>query len=158
MRTFMYLILGGILMSCTTLKSNKVDILTSTDLVGVWVQTGEVPAGREVCAGAIKVINPDHTFYLIWNTQGNNFESLDGRTTNKPFIGLQGTYELGKEDGEFRNYTEHIVKSTLHPTINRTNSELKYKMIDKNTLLLMYQLKETGSVGKEIWKRITPLK
>ncbi len=139
-RIFMYLILGGILMSCTTLESNKSDILTST------------------CAGAIKVINPDHTFYLIWNTQGNNFESLDGRTTDKPFIGLQGTYELGKKDGEFRSYTEHIVKSTLHPTVNGTDSELKYKMIDKNTLLLMYQLKGTGFVGKEIWKRITPLK
>ncbi len=156
-RIFMYLILVGFLMNYTALKAQSKDVMTSTDLVGVWVQTEEVPLGREVCAGAIKVINPDHTFYLIWNTQGKNFKSFDRRTTDKPFIGLHGTYKLGKKEGEFRSYTEHIIKSALHPSINDTDSELKYKMIDKNTLLLMYHLKETGGVGREVWKRVTPL-
>ncbi len=156
-RVFIYFILGSILMSCTSLKNNKSDMFTSTDLVGVWVQTGEVPLGREVCAGAIKVINPDHTFYLIWNTQGENFVSFDRRTTDKPFIGLHGTYKLGKKDGEFRSYTEHIIKSAFYSSVNGTESELKYKMIDKNTMLLMYHIKSSGEVGREVWKRITPL-
>ncbi|MBS9767259.1 MAG: DUF4488 domain-containing protein [Flavobacteriaceae bacterium] len=160
-KIFMYLVLSSILVSCATLKSNKVDVFSSADLVGVWGEISEIEKNgttHEVYTGMIKVINPNNTFYVILNCKGNPFRDLSGTIQNNPFIGLHGTYELGKKDGDFTSYTEHIVSHSLNPTLNGTDSELKYKMIDKNTLLLMYRIKSTGFVGREVWKRISPVK
>ncbi len=154
-RIFMYLILVSLLMSCGTYQ--KTNIIESNDLVGLWGMVKELPSGKTVYIGTIKVINPDKTFYLIWNSGGKPYKDLSGKTNNKPFIGLYGTYKFGKKEGSFTNYTEHIISHSLSATLDNTDSELKYKMIDKNTMLLMYHIKSSGEVGREVWKRITPL-
>ncbi len=159
-RVFIYFILGSVLMSCATLKNNKADIFASNDLVGVWGEVSENGQnGKTVYTGMMKIVNPDNTFYTILNCNGKPFRHLNGTLNNNPFIGLNGTYELGKKEGDFTSYTEHIVRHSLNPRLNGTDSELKYKMIDKNTLILMYRIKSTGFVGREVWKRIThPMK
>ncbi len=142
-KLFSLLIVGIFATSCIILPCSKTNIINSTNLVGVWGQVVETRSGQDVYTGVIKVINSDNTFYLIWNSRNN------------PQIGLYGTYTLNGAKG---SYTEHIMFHSLDHQLNGTDSELKYELIDENTLLLEFHLKKNGYMGREVWRRITPLK
>lgn len=113
------LILPNILLAQQHLPESK-------SLVGLWRQTlfvkGDNVEKTQIKTGNYKVINPDGTFYtfIIWGA-GNTNPVKDITT-----IGLYGTYKITSDS----TYTEHIVKHSIIPSMNNTDSQLKHKRID----------------------------
>lgn len=116
----------------------------SKNIVGVWNQLIVLPTGQKVTTGNYKVINADNTFYtmIVW--------ALNGRKDKPSTIGLYGTYSIDTDS----TYTEHIVESGVNPKMSNTNSQLKYKMLDENTLLIQFKNEATGKWMPEIWIRV----
>ncbi len=125
------------------IDDGKQHLATSKGLVGLWRQSGITEINgeiSEVLSGNYKVINPDGTFYtfITWGEK-------------KPTqIGLYGTYIITSDS----TYTEQIIQHGINPRMNGTSSELRYKMIDENTLLIEYKNEAINKWIPEIWRRV----
>jgi hypothetical protein len=116
----------------------------SKSMVGIWRQTGAMTTSGElvnVRTGIYKVINPDGTFYtfITWGADGSNAPTE---------IGLYGTYKITSDS----TCTEHIVKHATSPEMNGTDSFMKSKLVDENTLLVQWKSGERWV--KESWSRL----
>ena len=132
--------------SVTIAQTNQTHIPASETMVGIWRQTGLVnPSTGEmmpVVTQVYKVINTDKTFFTFITSVIN-----DPRSPS--VIGLYGTYEINTDS----TLVEHIVKHDLNPKMTGTSVELRYKMKDKNTLMLAWK-NTIGIWVNEIWTRL----
>ncbi len=141
--------------SCTslqksTVKENKFSIITSNSLVGIWNQVMPISKDKILKSGNFKFINPDGTFYLMM-VESNDKNAFSNLPTS---ISMYGTYEVTSEN----TLTEHIRKHLLNPKMTGTQSELKYKMLTDDQLLIKYKNPVTGKWIPELWIRIKPYK
>lgn len=122
---------------------DKRHLPASTGLVGMWRQSGAIDSNGtiiEIPSGNYKVINPDGTFYtfIVWGEK---------RPTQ---IGLYGTYTITSDS----TYTEKIIKHGINPRMSGTSSELRYRFLDENLLLLEYKNEALNRWIPEIWRRV----
>lgn len=116
----------------------------SESLPGVWNQIYITPNGNRIPTGNYKFLNTDGTFYsmVVWGLNGGN---------NRPStIGMYGTYSITSDS----TYTEHIKVHGMNPAISNTSSQLKYQLLDKNTLLIKYRNETLNRWIPEIWTRV----
>ncbi|MBD8487842.1 DUF4488 domain-containing protein [Echinicola sp. CAU 1574] len=101
--------------------------------------TGEI---INVTSGNYKVYNPDNTYYTFVAWEKDN-------TPQETTIGQYGTYNITSDS----TLTEHIIKHILSPNMNDKNSSLRYEMIDKNNILIKWQVDNQNWVA-ERWSRL----
>ena len=127
---FTFLIL--ILFLQSNAQTEQTHIPASKSIVGIWRQTGFVnPNNGEtvtVLTGNYKLINPDGT-YFTFVTWGSN-DPINGTT-----IGKYGTYEVKSDE----LMVEHTIKHVIVPSLSGKSGEVKYKLIDENTLMMAWQ-------------------
>tara|TARA_R110002049_G_scaffold292003_2_gene476182 strand:- start:1307 stop:1759 length:453 start_codon:yes stop_codon:yes gene_type:complete len=127
-------------------QTEQTHLPASTSVVGIWRQTGVVNpstgAYMGLLSGNYKVINPDGTYFTFvsWGTK----DPKKGTT-----IGQYGTYEI-KSDSTF---VEHITKHTIDPKLNGTSGLLKYKLVDKKTLMVAWKNSNEIWINEE-WTRL----
>ena len=122
----------------------------SQGLHGIW-NLSEVlrPNGNSVKVrpGTFKIINKDGTVYTLFaGLRHNDIEILP------PHIGFYGTYQEVTDS----TFTETTVQNFQSPGVSGVKTELKYKLIDSNTLHSFYRPEGSdGSWMGEVWKRVT---
>ncbi len=133
--------MATVLVSCSSLlsKSKVENMATSESLVGVWRQMSVGFGGKMAPTGNYKFLNTDKTFYsmVVWGTF-------------KPStIMMYGNYKTTSDS----TYIEDIVGHS-NSKMSGTKSLLKYKLLDKNTLLIQYKNESLNKWIPEIWKRV----
>ncbi len=120
-------------------KSEVENMAVSESLVGVWRQMSIGLDGTPIPTGNYKFLNTDDTFYsmVFWG-------SFKPST-----IMMYGNYEITSDS----TYVESIVEHS-NSKMSGTKSLLKYKLLDKNTLLLQYKNDVQNKWIPEIWKRV----
>ncbi len=119
----------------------------SDGLPGMWRQVvlrnvdGEV---TEAPTGNYKVLNKDNTFYtfVVWSSG----KQADLPTT----IGFYGNYTITSDS----TFTEKIIEHTLNPAMSGTESELRFRFADPNTLVQYYKLQHSNQWIPELWRRV----
>lgn len=141
----------SLLMSVLTFSQKKNNILESEGLVGFWQQavamknelTGELTFEY---MGNYKVINPDGSFFAFFVIPDKVFRG--NRTVPNTIMNVYGTYEMTSDS----TFTEHIIHHSSPKYIN-TNSVLRFKHKDKNTLVQEFK-NDNNDWVPEIWKRV----
>lgn len=115
----------------------------SKGLEGVWRLTQAMDRSGalvEVNTGSFKIMNYDGTFYA--------FTTWSGKAP--AMMTLYGSYTITSDS----TCIEKIVQSGVNSAMNGTTSEIRYKLIDENTLHSEYKNEVTGIWIPEVWKRV----
>ncbi len=132
----------GICKKRSTSPKQTTHMMESKSLIGVWQQAiaGQPSIGNAYIQkiGNYKVINADNTMYTLFERG----ESL--------VIGLYGTYEMTSDS----TLTEKIIKHGQNPSMSGSESKLRYKMIDDNTMASQYFNSVINVWMPEIWVRV----
>ncbi len=139
--TLLVVVMITFLVSCSSpLNKSKVEnMVVSKSLIGVWRQMSVGLDGKLIPTGNYKFLNTDKTFYsmVFWG-------SFKPST-----IMMYGNYNITSDS----TYVESIVKHN-NTKMSGTESELKYKLLDTNTLLIQYKNEVLNKWIPEIWKRV----
>ncbi|GGF78830.1 DUF4488 domain-containing protein [Wenyingzhuangia marina] len=130
--------------SCSSIKKTKTEkthLPISKSLVGLWRQT--IPIIKDgkttnLLTPHYKSINTDGTYYTF-NAPGN------GNTK----IIQYGSYEITSDN----TYIEHVITNSAVPTMSNQDSSIKFKLVDENTLIINWKLKDQRG-GTEKWTRV----
>jgi hypothetical protein len=134
------LMIAALFVSCGMFKktsdnSKKIThMIESKSMVGVWLQSGENLKNK----GNYKIINADNTVY-----------TLCGETWELVF-GFYGTYQMTSDS----TFTEKIIKHNLNPSMSGSESKLRFKMIDENTMAVYCFNSVLDIWEPEIWIRV----
>ncbi len=121
--------------SFTTGEKEPQNMAVSKSFVGIWRQLNF----KGQMTGNYKFVNPDGTFY-----------SMVVFGAFKPsMIMMYGNYKITSDS----TYTEHIIGHTKS-FLRNTDSKLKYKLLDENTLLIQYKNTEIDRWIPEKWVRV----
>lgn len=117
-------------------------MIESKSMVGVWQQSGasikNVKSAPLVLMGNYKMINADSTFFTIMG-YGTKFSCT-----------FYGTYQMTSDS----TYTEKIIKHRKDPSMSGSDSKLRFKLIDENTMALEYFDTLHERWVPEIWVRV----
>jgi len=142
----------------TLLLNAQNKLVESNSIVGIWRQV--IPLDTKVSDAEFfktnnyKVINTDGSYFTLLTTGSelvklNETKVIEQSVTN---IGHYGTYTNLSEN----SYSENIIRHGLKSDMNETSSEMRYDFLDKNTLLLKYNIGDKWI--PELWKRVTLVK
>lgn len=130
-------------------------LIESESIIGVWRQVIVRPSAdgktHVFKTGNYKVVNADGTYFTLI-TWGSRAVTKNGKTTIERSVtnlGHFGTYTNLKDS----SFTEHIVKHGVNPKMSGTTSELRYKMIDRNTVIIKYKNGNYQWIP-ETWQRV----
>ena len=139
---------AALFVSCGMFKktSNSSEQITSMmeskSLLGVWQQAiaGQPSTGKTYIQKVknYKVLNADNTIYTLFDKGGNLV------------IGLYGSYEMTSDS----TFTEKIIKHGQNPGMSGSESQLRFKMIDDNTIALQYYNSVIKVWIPEVWVRV----
>ena len=142
------LMIAALFVSCGMFKktsdnSKKIThMIESKSMVGVWLQSGadlkNVRDDSIMKKGNYKIINADNTVY-----------TLCGETWELVF-GFYGTYQMTSDS----TFTEKIIKHNLNPSMSGSESKLRFKMIDENTMAVYCFNSVLDIWEPEIWIRV----
>ncbi len=130
--------------SCGVTKQEQTKtLLTSKSLVGVWNQVMPTDKENEVMlSGIFKFINPDKTFYMMMSSFGDD-------VVYPSVIRMYGRYEVTSKDTLIEYVDDHF-----NPQIIGSKSELKYELLDDDTLKIKYKNTVTQTWITEFWIRV----
>lgn len=141
-------ILTVALMVVTCIAFAQKDLIESKSLVGIWQMQGmrntEDGKTQLVRLGNYKVLNKDGTFYAFAITNND-------LTTN---VSICGSFKITSDS----TYTESVIAHYTSPEMNNSESKMRYKFIDKDTLVLEYYNNAIKRWIPEVWVRVTPRK
>ncbi len=130
--------------SCGVTKQEQTKtLLSSNSLVGVWNQV--IPTDKDdevVLTGIFKFINPDKTFYMMMSSFGDD-------VVHPAVIRMYGHYEITSKDTLIEYVDDHFI-----PQIIGSKSELKYELLDDDTLKIKYKNTVTQTWITEFWIRV----
>lgn len=136
------------LMVVTCMAFAQKDLIESKSLVGIWQMQGtrNTADGKTqlVRLGNYKVLNTDNTFYAFAITNND-------LTTN---VSICGSFKITSDS----TYTESVIRHYTSPEMNNSESKMRYKFIDKDTLVLEYYNDANKRWIPEVWVRVTPRK
>jgi len=141
-------ILTVALMVVTCMAFAQKDLVESKSLIGIWqqAQVNKISDGQSkiIKTPIYKVLNADKTFYcfLINNNELN---------TN---ISHFGSYEITSDS----TFTESVTRHYTSPSMDNSVSQMRFKLLDENTLLMQYYNSVNKQWVPEIWVRVTPRK
>lgn len=138
------------LMVITSMTFAQKDLVESKSLVGIWQQAqvdNSSPDGQTKIFNVptYKVLKEDMTFYCF---SINNFNNLNSNVTH------WGTYKITSDS----TFTESVIKHYAFPDLDNSESLMRYKLLDENTLLMQYYNSVNKQWVPEIWKRVAPRK
>ena len=136
------------LMIVTCMAFAQKDLIESKSLVGIW-QQARVTQSRDgnvkiVKATVYKVLNADKSFYCISITNND-------LTTN---VSICGSFKITSDS----TYTESVTRHYTSPSMDNSESQMRFKLLDENTLLMQYYNEANKVWIPEIWVRVTPRK
>jgi len=141
-------ILTVALMVVTCMAFAQKDLVESKSLIGIWqqAQVNKISDGQSkiIKTPIYKVLNADKTFYcfLINNNELN---------TN---ISHFGSYEITSDS----TFTESVTRHYTSPSMDNSVSQMRFKLLDENTLLMQYYNDANKVWVPEVWLRVTPRK
>ncbi|MDO3693315.1 DUF4488 domain-containing protein [Wenyingzhuangia sp. chi5] len=129
------------LICCSSKKNSETDnthIIESKSMVGFWRQTGVTSNGKtyDRLTSNYKMINDDGSYFTFITWPKNTS------------IGHYGSYEITSDS----TLTEHIVLH-MNPELNGTDQYTRFKLIDKDTLIMDWSLDNERWVCEK-WTRI----
>jgi len=137
------------LMVITCMAFAQKDLVESKSLVGIWqqAQVNKSPDGQTkiINLTTYKVLNADKTFYCF------SINNLNNLNTN---IIHWGSYNITSDS----TFTESVTKHYAFPALDNSESLMRYKLLDENTLLMQYYNSVNKQWVPEIWVRVTPRK
>lgn len=124
------------------------EFIESKSLVGIW----QLSQANKSADGQIKLIktptykalNTDNTFVMF--SIGSN-----DLTTN---VSHWGTYKITSDS----TYTESVTRHYTSPALDKSESQMRFKLLDENALLMEYYNDTNKKWIPELWIRVTPLK
>jgi len=142
------LMVAALFVSCGMFKKTSnnskqiTHMMESKSLIGVWQQcsTSQLGAGN----GSIrkiknyKIINADNTLYTLFDSNGNLV------------CGFYGSYQMTSDS----TLTEKIFKHGQNRGMSGSESQLRFKMIDENTIALKYFNSSINNWIPEVWVRV----
>lgn len=142
------LMVAALFVSCGMFKKTSnnskqiTHMMESKSLIGVWQQSGanqkNVRDASLMKMGIYKMINADNTFFTL---SGGGVDL---------FCSFYGTYQMTSDS----TFTEKIIKHNLSPSMSGSESMLRFKMIDENTMAVDYFDSEYNRWVSEIWIRV----
>ncbi len=119
-------------------KKKNENMALSENMVGVWRQV-VIHKEQAELTGNYKFLNPDGTFYSM----------VVMGASKSSFVMMCGNYTITSDS----TFNEEIIKHS-NPKMRGTESELKYKLLEKNMLLIKYKNSATNKWIPEIWARV----
>jgi len=136
------------LMVVTCMAFAQKDLIESKSLVGIWQQAqvdNSNGQAKVVRLTTYKVLNADKTFYCF---SINNLNNLNSNVIHF------GSYNITSDS----TFTESVTKHYAFPALDNSESLMRYKLLDENTLLMQYYNSVNKQWVPEIWVRVTPRK
>ncbi|MDD4637020.1 MAG: DUF4488 domain-containing protein [Bacteroidales bacterium] len=136
------------LLVVTCMAFAQKEFIESKSLVGVWqlTQAKKTDDGQTkiVKSPAYKVLNTDNTF-IFFSITSNDLSST---------VSHWGTYKITSDSTYSESVTRHYTSSAL----DKSESQMRFKLLDENALLLEYYNDAYKQWIPELWVRVTPRK
>ncbi|MDD4637018.1 MAG: DUF4488 domain-containing protein [Bacteroidales bacterium] len=120
-------------------------VIESNSTVGFWqhirVTKNADGTNKVAPSGIYKVINADSTF----------FSFMTSPTGSGLALTMFGSYKVTSDS----TYTENVQTSLSALGLPTKNNELRYKLVDKNTLFVQFHVLSNDTWTPEIWVRVT---
>ena len=136
------------LMAITGMAFAQKDLVESKSLVGIWQQAqanqsndGQLKITKQP---VYKVLNTDNTFFCF-AISSNDLSST---------VSHWGTYKITSDS----TYSESVTRHYTSPALDKSESQMRFKLLDENALLMEYYNDANKMWIPELWIRVTPLK
>lgn len=136
------------LLVVTCMAFAQKEFIESKSLVGIWQQAqanqsndGQI---KLIKTPVYKVLNTDNT-YVLFSIGSNDL------TTN---VSHWGTYKITSDS----TFTESVTRHYTSPALDKSESQMRFKLLDENALLMEYYNDTNKKWIPELWIRVTPLK
>lgn len=120
-------------------------VIESNSIVGFWqhIRVTKNADGTNHIApsGIYKVINADSTF----------FSFITSPTGSGLVLTMFGSYKVTSDS----TYTENVQTSLSAVDLPTKNNDMRYKLVDKNTLFVQFHVISNDTWTPEIWVRVT---
>jgi len=134
------------LMVVTCMAFAQKDLIESKSLVGIW-QQAQV---RKTTDGQSKIINT--AVYKVLNADNSFvFFSISSNELNTN-VSHWGTYKITSDS----TYTESVTRHYTSPALDKSESQMRFKLLDENTLFMQYYNDANKMWIPEVWLRVTP--
>lgn len=141
-------ILTVALMVVTCMAFAQKDLVESKSLVGIWqlAQVKQTADGQSkiINTPSYKILNADKTFV---------FFSISSNELNTN-VSHWGTYNITSDS----TYTESVTRHYTSPALDKSESQMRFKLLDENTLFMQYYNDAYKRWIPEVWVRVTPRK
>lgn len=136
------------LMAITGMAFAQKDLVESKSLVGIWQQAqanqsndGQIKINKQP---VYKVLNTDNTFFCF-AISSNDLSST---------VSHWGTYKITSDS----TYTESVTRHYTSSALDKSESQMRFKRLDENTIIMKYYNEANKQWVPELWYRVTPRK
>lgn len=141
-------ILTVALMVVTCMVFAQKDLIESKSLVGIWqqAQVKKTADGQStiIKTPIYKVLNADKSFYCF---------SINNNELNSN-ISHFGSYNITSDS----TFIESVTKHYNSPAMDNSESQMRFKLLDDNTLFMQYYNEANKVWVPEVWMRVIPRK